>query len=111
MTLTHDEIPYDKLLYAWDIKERNHGGKISYIYTLHRFCTRTERGIWLREGNMKPCEFKISANKRREKVSYQHPTVEIARHLDNWPIPFVTDNKGRFSLYRKITGIPNPNID
>lgn len=101
----------NEITYGCEIKEIERGGKIKYRYMLHRFFTKYERGLWLREGNMKRNEFVYLADKPRNRVSPQHPMVRLAQKCCIWPVTFVTDSDGQFRLYRKITGMPNPDID
>ena len=106
MTVTHDEIPHHKLLYAYEIKMRKPENRRSYRYILHRFLSTEERGYWLREGNMKPLNSPILLNKRRNKVLYRHPMLQAARSCHYWPVTLVEDSCGVYRLYIKLTGRP-----
>jgi hypothetical protein len=99
MTVKHDEIPYYKWLYAYEIVMPDPEDYESYRYVLHHFMNKVERGHWLRKINRKPFYSPKLANKRGNKICFWMPMVLAARKCWHWPVTLVRIDNINFRVY------------
>ncbi len=103
MTVKHDEIPYYKWLYAYEIVMPDPQDYWSYRYILHRFMNKIERGYWLKKTNQKPFDSPRLANKRGNKICYWMPMVRAARGCHYWPVTLIRNPDDTFRIFKSAS--------